>query len=70
MKSKVPLYFTNNLQYGLRGDYCFVKKNIAKNNLKKNNLRKIINFYKKLISPNFTALTHYDKIVKEDLFSK
>ena len=70
MKSKVPLYFTNNLQFGLRGDYCFVKKNIAKSNLKKNNLRKIINFYKKLISPNFTALTNYDKIVKEDLFSK
>ena len=27
--------------------------------------KKIINFYKKLIGPNFTALTHYDKIVKK-----
>ena len=69
MKSKLPLYFTNNLQYGLRGDYCFVKKNIVKIKLKKKYQKKIINFYKKLIGPNFTALTHYDKIVKEDLFS-
>ena len=69
MKSKLPIYYENNLQYGLRGDYCFVKKNIAKSKLKKKYQKKIINFYKKLISPNFTALTQYDKIVKEDLFS-
>lgn len=69
MKSKFPKYFEDNLQYGLRGDYCFVKKNIVKSKLKKKYQKKIINFYKKLIGPNFTALTHYDKIVKEDLFS-
>ena len=35
MKSKFPKYFEDNLQYGLRGDYCFVK-NIVKSKLKKN----------------------------------
>lgn len=69
MRSKLPLSFVDDLQYGLRGDYCFVKKIITKCKLKKNYQKKIINFYKKLISRKFTPLTGYDKIVKRDLFS-
>ena len=58
----------DNLQYGLRGDYCSVLKMNKKSNqkIKKNVIDKI---FKKMIDINFIEKTHYDKIVNKNLFS-
>lgn len=59
--------FFNNLQYGIRGDYCSVLK---MNNKSKQKIKKefIDNIFRKMIDTKFLVKTHYDKIVSKNLF--
>ena len=60
--------YSQNLQYGLRGDYVTVLKMIKKS--KHMTSYKLINTtFRKIINPNFIVKTKYDKIVKTNLFN-
>ncbi len=59
--------FLDNLQYGLRGDYCSVLKmnKKSKEKIKKNVIDRV---FKKIINEKFIVKTNYDKIVYKNLF--
>lgn len=60
--------YSQNLQYGLRGDYVTVLKMIKKS--KHMIPKKLINtIFRKIINSNFIIKTKYDKIVKTNLFN-
>tara|TARA_E500000178_G_C16949503_1_gene720537 strand:- start:355 stop:1239 length:885 start_codon:yes stop_codon:yes gene_type:complete len=59
--------YSQNLQYGLRGDYVTVIKMIKKS--KSTMSEKLINkIFRKIIDPNFIIKTKYDKIVQTNLY--
>ncbi len=63
-------YLTNDLQFGLRGDYIFSKK-ISNNYDKFTSSHFIIdNFFRKMINKKFKMITSYDKKVMKELFCK
>jgi len=70
IKNQIKSVSTDDLQYGLRGDYIFTLSLAKKSKLK--NKKNIIGFidkkFKKILDKNFKIKTSYDKIVKNNLF--